>query len=572
MMKKLLLFSLFAAVLSACAADKKPIISTTIDYLDYVFFDERTLGKSYYPLEIYEQRIKEMAEGGIKKIYLRVNVCGTTHYPSKVSALYGENDAFHWESQHKDGALRLIETYKHYNPLTETIRLGHKYGMEVWAWESLFDDAGIRYDIEKCPPEYREFYRRNDGWPLLDPFYRKNMDALAMRDPRKALPQDKIDAINRDARKNPITRIVFTNRTPIGRRITITPKDFDIFTSSDNRTWKRVAKPFVFKPSVTPDGFNRFEITGISISDPYVKLAGKKPFKPGIWAVVINEQQGQGEIYDSTGRKVPSVWSWIEGGAGGRGSLAFDRFQAPAAWDFGNRQLGFVIGAAPMQNYYYGVAEFNVPKAMKHKVDRFVELAEDPFDGFIFNIRCHSRVANPEQYGYNPEVREIYLKRYGKDIWKDDVDVGKLFLIRAEAIADFFRNCKQHSGGRPIYLSGPRPLDGDPQGIGSQDYGAVFGPLPWLYKRYFADGSIDGVIMILRRADPDFASYFTPEITGGKPIKLGIFREMAQYPNNREAMQADLRKLKQRSDLDEIELYETLVLSKMPEIYDVIKE
>jgi hypothetical protein len=164
----LLLGAAFAAGVSA--AEKKPAFSTTIDYLDYVFFEKETKDMPYYPLEVYEKRIREMAEGGIKKIYLRVNICGLTHYPSKVSALYGENGAFHWESNLVAGALRLIETYKHYNPCTETIRLGKKYGMEVWAWESLFDDAGVIYDEMKCEPAYVEFYRRHTGWAMLDPF------------------------------------------------------------------------------------------------------------------------------------------------------------------------------------------------------------------------------------------------------------------------------------------------------------------------------------------------------------------------------------------------------------------
>ena len=192
-LKSLVMFVAAAAFALTAAEKKEPMFSSTIDYLDYVFFDKLAAGKEYYPLEIYEQRIREMAEGGVKKIYLRVNVCGTTHYPSEVSALYGEDGAFHWT--YKDGALRLIETYKHYDPVAETIRLGKKYGMEVWAWESLFDDAGVRYNESDCPPEFIELYRRHDGWALLDPFYRDNMDALAERDPRLIMPEDKVEEL-----------------------------------------------------------------------------------------------------------------------------------------------------------------------------------------------------------------------------------------------------------------------------------------------------------------------------------------------------------------------------------------
>ncbi len=560
-LKSLVMFVAAAAFALTAAEKKEPMFSSTIDYLDYVFFDKLAAGKEYYPLEIYEQRIREMAEGGVKKIYLRVNVCGTTHYPSEVSALYGEDGAFHWTF--KDGALRLIETYKHYDPVAETIRLGKKYGMEVWAWESLFDDAGVRYNESDCPPEFIELYRRHDGWALLDPFYRDNMDALAERDPRLIMPEDKVEELTREARKNPIGKIVFTNLDKGGAVPDFTGEDIDVLTSSDNINYRSVGQPFKFTTSVTPEGFNRFEISGLNITDPYVKIVGKKPFSTNRFSFILKDARGQGEIFDINGRKVASVWTWHDAPAG-RGALNFANLTGSAAWDYGNRQIGFIVGELKPQRYYLGVAEFNVPKAMKHKVDRFEELARYPFDGFMFNVRCHSRTANPEQYGFNPEVREKFLKRFGKDIYKDDFDLADLFQLRAEAIADFFVKCKELSDGRPIYLSGVKN-----PGTGQRAYyGEAFGPLPWLYKRYFADGSIDGVIMI----GDDFADYFTDEITGGKPIKLGVFREMAHYPADRAKGAADLRELKKRSDLDEVELYETLILTDNPEIYDIIKE
>ncbi len=129
------------ASMMAQAADK-PLFSSTIDFLDYAMAHGDPKA-GYYKLEDYEAALRNMAEGGIKKIYLRVNICGTTHYPSEVSAMYGDNDAYHWFTPKE--SMYVINTYKHYNPCLETIRLGHKYGMEVWGWESLYDDGGVQY-------------------------------------------------------------------------------------------------------------------------------------------------------------------------------------------------------------------------------------------------------------------------------------------------------------------------------------------------------------------------------------------------------------------------------------------
>ena len=72
-----------------------PIVSTTIDFLDYVFYD-REGAKDYYELSVWEKRLKELASCGIKKVYLRVNVCGATLWPSNVSPQYGKNGRVHW--------------------------------------------------------------------------------------------------------------------------------------------------------------------------------------------------------------------------------------------------------------------------------------------------------------------------------------------------------------------------------------------------------------------------------------------------------------------------------------------
>ena len=556
-MKKLAL--MISAVCCGVTAAAAPLISTTIDFLDYVF--EYRGDKNYFPLEEYDRILRELAEGGVKKIYLRVNVCGTTHYPSKVSALYGENDAIHWQILR--GSLLLVETYKHYNPLVETIRIGHKYGMQVWAWESLFDDAGVQ--LQEIPkgtdPRWVEAWKRCDGWALLDPFYRSNMDALAECDPKVRLSDEKIAEINRDARRHPISRIVFTNRQKYNP-CRLAAEDLMILVSSDNKTYRKLDKPFNFTVSTTPEGFNRFEITGIEISEPYIKIASRNRFGKYPFSLVLVEQRGQGELYDVTGRKVASVWSWTEG-PDGSGMADFIRLRTlPAGIDHATRQFAIMVGETTVPRYFYGMAEFNVPKAMKHKVDRFAELAEYPFDGFMFNIRCHSPHNTPERYGYNPEVRAKYLERHGKDIWREAADVDKLFAIRAEGVADFFKNCKACSGGRPIYLSGPKNPDMGPRA----HYGRIFGPLPWLYKRYFTDGSIDGVIMI----GDEFPDYFSNEITGGKPIVLGVFREML-YQKGGYNFKADIERLSADPRIKEVELYESRVLNLNPEYFSVIK-
>ena len=548
----------------APTAKKPPMVSTTIDFLDYAFFRHKG-PENYYTLEEYEAELKEPADAGIRKIYLRVNVCGLTHYPSKVAAQYGENGALHWTFEEQ--ALRLVETYKHYNPCTETIRIGHKYGMEVWAWESLHDDAGVCYSSSDISERYADIYRKLDGWALLDPFYLENPDALAEIDPKFQMDEQEVQRINEKARRLPIEKIVFTNPSdkwkhlPLGK---ITQDNIRIYTSSDNRKYVLYDKSFEFKAQKI-DGRNQIVLSGLNIAEPYIKLDCTD--NSSNHSMVINSPSGQGELTNTAGEAVPSTWNWGKG-APDKTWLNFRHFGGSAAWDYQDRNVGCFVGVIPPARYYYGVAEYATTKGMAHMVDRFKELAEYPFDGFMFNTRCHSFRSDAERYGFNPEVLSKFKARHGHDYAGSTEDLDGICQIRAEGIADFFKNCKAIANGRPIYMSAPLPIEKR----NDANFNTSFGPLPWLYKRYFADGSIDGVMMIGKNWNngDDFSSYFTEDVTGGRPVKIGIFREGAKYARDKSFFFNDMGELL-KSNLDEIEFYESMILNQQHDMLNFIR-
>ena len=91
--------ALAPAPLAAREEGERLRITTTIDFLDYVFDDQLAKAIDHYPLEIYERRIRELAEHGVDKIQIRVNVCGVTLYPTKVGVRYGDGGRYHWWRQ-----------------------------------------------------------------------------------------------------------------------------------------------------------------------------------------------------------------------------------------------------------------------------------------------------------------------------------------------------------------------------------------------------------------------------------------------------------------------------------------
>ena len=71
-----------------CAADNKAIVSTTIDFQDIVMGSPITQKSGYYPLEQYEKEIKNLADAGMKKIYLRTDAIGQRYHPNKLRDRY----------------------------------------------------------------------------------------------------------------------------------------------------------------------------------------------------------------------------------------------------------------------------------------------------------------------------------------------------------------------------------------------------------------------------------------------------------------------------------------------------
>ena len=78
-----------------------------------------------------------------------------------------------------------------------------------------------------------------------------------------------------------------------------------------------------------------------------------------------------------------------------------------------------------------------------------------------------------------------------------------------------------------------------------------------LYHRFFADRSVDGVMMM----GDNFAAKLRA-LPGGERIRIGWFRDN-NYRDYR--VDEDLKKCIRLPELDELELYETMCYTKSPE-------
>ncbi len=544
----LLLLAIFG---TAPAASARPAFATTIDFLDYVFMDPKAENLAAYPLEIYEERIRELSEAGIRKLYLRVNVCGLALYPSRVVPRYGEQGQWHWNME--ETAQRLVRTLETYDPLAETIRLGHQYGMEVWAWESLWDDAASSFGMQdySSQPEYADRIAEAGFHPLMDPFFRDFPQGYAMRNPVN-LPDDaEIAAANAAVADRHIGRIVFVS--DINRGAVSLPVDVRLYVSSDNRSYT----PYTGAMRISAtrrDNRNVLVFDGLDIAEPYVKWvpAAAVP-KEHNWGFAVNRTDGASELYDTEGGRMPARWS-VSAVTGKPETTALNFNQVMStAWDYDAREAGVMAGIPPVtpaQRHYLGMAEFSVPAAMAHKLARFEELAVYGFDGYIFNIRTHSRVSDPADFGYNPETLTRYRQRFGAGT---EILPAQLAEVRADALDEYLAGCKRLAGERPLWMTAfPQPASGN-----HYDQFAV----PWHFRQWFESGSIDGVMLI----GSDDIEAVKAQMPPGCKAGLGLFRELG-FPPGGYDFASDVAALKQHSGIDEVELYESMILNFKPEM------
>ncbi len=579
-MKATRLVALLLAVLLSAALAKPVQFTTTIDYLDYVFYD-RIGPQEYYSLESYEQRIREMAEMGFTQINLRTNCMGMGLHPSKLLPRYGEGGRWHYTE--RGGAMRLIETLKHYDPLAETIRLGHKYGMQVWCWENIcdesfqWDEAGIK------DPEGKAACRKYDGWPMLDPFLAAHPECWAMlKTPTAEERKRRLE----EARKYPVARMVVTAYATDRPPINFGKDDLEILTSEDNVTYVKYTGPWSFSCGRDKEGHNYIEIKDLQINARYIKIAPVKGFDLAKhpWTLTLKGRDF-GQIYNTKGERIYSDWGCHIPGMNTnqpekdivitpdyhqRSVLEFDRVPS-MGFDARDRQIGCAVGGAARNTHFKGMLEFCNPVAMKRRLDRFQEYADYPFDGYIMSMNCHSNNSNADEYSYNPAVRERILKRLGKDILKDDVPKEELIRERQAGLSEFIEACKKKVGGRPVFVEGWGP-DWRRGGLyGRDNYGSIVPD----YPRLIQNGTVSGVLMY-----HDFASYFTPQVTGGRPVKLGMYYDLNAkvffapagqknlFPGD---FAAALKWYAAQGKFDLIDLYETVVLSHDAKMQEAVR-
>ena len=524
-------------------APSRPVLSTTIDFLDYCWTEtDREVG--YFTEAQYEKVIRSLADAGIDKVYLRVDVCGLTLYPTKVGKQYPGDGR-------EPGSTNLVNTLAKYDPAAKTIELCRKYGLHVWCWDTLFDDEAtcLRYD----PVEDRAKHKRYGEYPLKDPFLIANPHVQWALDPRVKARQAADPS--RRATQEPITAIKIISDGKCARN-RVKREQFDLYVSADNRTFRRYDNPFTLK--VVRDYPAVLVLEGLNIAEQYVKLVWRKPWpKGGGYSICGGPTELAQTLHGGAWHEARAVWRKGSGDPkhGGVDLTRTGRF----AWDWGNRAL-VIAKYLPAMPDHYGMIEPAYPETKAHKLAKLKELAAYDFDGFAYSMRSHTTGMDPKLYGYNDIIRDAYRRRYGKDIWKEDFDRARWLDLRAEFVTEYLAMASKAVAPRPLYMDWPSTGTESP-------YSKRYGDLPFQVDKWVRDKAVAGVRVMSCPED----SPITLDVPGADRVKLIRFVDNWTVPPP-DVFRSNLRRWFANERLDEVELYETVLYTKRPAHLAVIRE
>ncbi|MBI3923116.1 MAG: hypothetical protein HY318_16975 [Armatimonadetes bacterium] len=520
-------------------AEPTKTVSTTIDFLDYCFYrtDPAT---GYFTEQQYEEVIRALAQAGFAKIYLRVDACGRTLYPSTAGTRYRGDGR-------EPGSTFLLKTLKRYDPAAKTIELGHKYGLQVWCWYAFLDDEATM--VHYGPGS--NLGRRYGEYPLKDPFLVQNPHLQWRLDPRIEARQKAQAATT--GRAGPVTALRI--RSDLQHRTNrVRSEDVVIYTSNDNATYQRVEGSVTMtveqeKPAVLVFG-------GLTVEAPYIQMVLRTPHPVDDSFTVAGAPARLVELYyDNAWHEAVADYT-EEAGAPEQTSFGF-RGGGRFAWDYDGYRIGIAKFPSPMPRHY-GVIELTHPKARKHKLAKLRELACYGFDGFAFSIRTHSQTRDASAYGYGDAVRDAYLKRYGRDIWREPFDREQWLALRAEGLNQFMREAGRAVTPRPLFMDAPRPGSG---------YLEPYGGVPLQHERWIGDGSIAGLRML--GYGPD--EVLRPLLGYPTRVKVVRFVDNSNVPAP-DVFRTRLCRWLEEPGLDEIEFYETLIYTDQPQYLSALRE
>ena len=141
------------------------------------------------------------------------------------------------------------------------------------------------------------------------------------------------------------------------------------------------------------------------------------------------------------------------------------------------------------RKYHQGVLEFAYPEVRQYVLSEITYFADKlPFDGVFLSYRSHSPPPeHADQFGFNKPIVDEYLKRYGKNILRQDFDLEKWRSLRGEYLTQFLREVRAH-----LNKNGQKLSLGVPQG---EHAGPPIGNIELQWRTWVKEKLVDDLVV-----------------------------------------------------------------------------
>ena len=157
--------------------------------------------------------------------------------------------------------------------------------------------------------------------------------------------------------------------------------------------------------------------------------------------------------------------------------------------DFSRNNSQYNLVDRTLKNHQWGILCLAYPDVRRHLIGRYQRLLSGgSYDGLFVCLRSQSRPADfADQFGFNRPVRDDFLNRHGRDIWREDFDLICWRNLLGEYLTIFLMELKEKLKGASRLLS-----VGVPRG---NVLGPPFGNITLQWKIWIQKGLVDHLII-----------------------------------------------------------------------------